>query len=1059
MSTMRRILIMILFSLPLLGLAACANEATLVNDWENPAIFGINTEAPHSTLMPFPDAQMALTKAPKESPYYKTLNGTWKFHWVPKPADRPVDFYQEDFDVSKWVDMPVPANMEMHGYGIPIYLNIPYPFKANPPYIPHDNNPVGSYRRTFTVPENWKGRQVILHFGGVNSAFYAWINGQKIGYSQDNKTPAEFNITQYLRPGENVLAVEVYRWCDGSYLEDQDFWRLSGIEREVYLYSMPEVHIRDFFALGDLDESYIDGIFKLDVEITRYITKSLKDFIVEVDLLDSDQKSQFIKPLSARINFGKEIQIQSSFEQKVPKPLKWTAETPNLYTLLISLKNMKGEVIEVVTAKIGFRKVELKGGQVLVNGVPIYFKGVNRHEHDPITGHVISEESMRKDIELMKKFNINSVRTCHYPDDPRWYELCDQYGLYVIDEANIESHGMGYNLDKTLGNKEEWKPAHLDRTKRMVERDKNHPCIIFWSLGNEAGDGICFEATSAWIHQRDKSRLVHYERAELRPHTDVYCPMYARIEDLVKYASQEQYRPLIMCEYAHAMGNSVGNLQDYWDVIEKYKHLQGAHVWDWVDQGFLKKTADGREYFAYGGDYGPPGTPSDGNFCCNGLIQPDRKPNPHIWELKKVYQYIKVKAVDLAAGQFEVINKHDFIDLSGFSGKWSITADDKIIAEVQLPELKTPARSRETIQLDLPGIQPEPGTEYLLKIEFRLKKTRGLVPENHLVAWDQFELPIFKEMEKVLIAKLPELKQKEVGQKIEISNQTIQVVFDKKSGDMTSLIFGGKEYLLNGPRPDFWRAPTDNDFGNRMPIRCGVWRHAGMNRVLQKITTQKISKQQIRVEVIYTIPAGNSKFIARYDVLGSGDILVENQFTPGTTELPELPKLGMALTLPEDFDQITWLGRGPHESYWDRKTGAAVGIYSGAVIDQYYPYIRPQENGNKADVRWVALTDKDGLGLLAVGMPQLEVSAHHFTIEDFDEGDAKRNRHTVDVVRKPLVTLNLNYKQTGVGGDDSWGARPHAEYTLYPKEYSYRFRLRPFSIKTEDPKKLSKENF
>ncbi len=1059
MLTFRSILLMVLLSLPLFGLAADTEKATPVNDWENPAIFGINTEPPHCTLMPFPDVQMALNKRPNDSPFYKTLNGTWKFHWVPKPADRPVDFYKEDFDVSQWVDISVPGNMEMHGYGIPIYLNIPYPFKANPPYIPHDNNPVGSYRRNFTVPDNWKGRQVILHFGGVNSAFYVWINGQKVGYSQDSKTPAEFNITSYLRPGENVLAVEVYRWCDGSYLEDQDFWRLSGIEREVYLYSIPEVHIRDFFALGDLDETYTDGHFKLDVEIKRYSPKSLKDFMVEVDLMNVEQKSVFTKPLTARVDLAKDLQAQVSFEQKVSQPLKWTAETPNLYTLLISLKNKKGERLEVVTAKVGFRKVELKGGQVLVNGVPIYLKGVNRHEHDPITGHVISEESMLKDIELMKKFNINSVRTCHYPNDPRWYELCDQYGLYVIDEANIESHGMGYDPDKTLGNKEEWKPAHLDRTKRMVERDKNHPCIIFWSLGNEAGDGICFEATSAWIHQRDKSRLVHYERAELRPHTDIYCPMYARIEHLVKYASQEQTRPLIMCEYAHAMGNSLGNLQDYWDVIEKYKHLQGAHVWDWVDQGLLKKTADGREYFAYGGDFGPPGTPSDGNFCCNGLIQPDRKPNPHIWELKKVYQYVKVKAVDLTIGKFEVINKHDFIDLGNYAGKWSITSDDQVIAVGELPVLKTPARSSEIIQLDLPKIQPTPGMEYFLKIDFHLKQARGLVPENHLVAWDQFELPISIAAEKVQLSKLPELKLKETGQKIEISNPTIRVDFDKKTGDMTSLNFNGKEYLLRGPRPDFWRAPTDNDFGNRMPIRCGIWRNAGNNRVLQKITTQKVSQQQIRVEVIYTIPAGNSKTIVRYDVFGSGDILVENQFTPGATDLPEIPRLGMTMTLPEDFDQITWSGRGPHESYWDRKTGAAVGIYSGAVIDQYYPYIRPQENGNKTDVRWVALTGKDGWGLLAVGMPLLEVSAHHFAIEDFDEGDAKRNRHTVDVIRKPLVTLNLNYKQTGVGGDNSWGARPHAEYTLSPKEYSYRFRIRPFSTKTEDAKKLSKENF
>ncbi|MFX1533250.1 MAG: glycoside hydrolase family 2 TIM barrel-domain containing protein, partial [Promethearchaeota archaeon] len=606
------------------------------NDWENPKILGRNKEAAHCTYIPYADTQTALKNDPLQSPFYLSLNGRWKFCWVKKPADHKLDFYKDNFDVSQWVDIIVPGNWELQGFGIPIYTNVIYPFPADPPHIPHDWNPVGSYRRTFTISNSWKDRQVFLHFGGVSSAMYVWLNGEKVGYSQGSKTPAEFNITEYLRKGENVLAVEVYRWCDGSYLEGQDFWKISGIERDVFLFSTPQVHIRDFFVRGDLDDNYIDGMLKVTVNVRNYLPDVSGKHYVHIDLLDTDNKSVF-ETLTKEANIRNADKITIHFEQFVKKPAKWSAETPKLYSMLISLSNESGLITEVVSCKVGFRKVEIKDAQLLVNGIPIIIKGVNRHEHDPVTGRTVTEKLMIKDIQLMKQFNINAVRTSHYPNVPRWYELCDKYGLYVVDEANIESHGMGYDPEDTLGNNPDWKEAHLDRTIRMVERDKNHPSIIIWSLGNEAGDGVNFEATYKWIHERDSSRPVQYEQAIEGPHTDIVCPMYSRIEQLEEYANKEQNRPLIMCEMLHAMGNSVGNMQDYWDVIEKHKVLQGGFVWDWVDQSFLKVDEDNMRYWAYGGDMGDDIVFNDGNFCINGLVQADRAPHPHLWEVKKVY--------------------------------------------------------------------------------------------------------------------------------------------------------------------------------------------------------------------------------------------------------------------------------------------------------------------------------------------------------------------------------------------------------------------------------------
>ncbi len=1028
-------------------------------DWENPEIFRRNMEPAHCTLIPHVDIESALVNDRERSPFFRPLNGRWKFNWARMPSERPVNFYEEGYDVSGWDEITVPGNWELQGYGVPIYTDVEYPFEADCPYIHHDYNPVGSYRRDFTIPDSWRGRQVFLHFGAVNSAAYVWVNGENVGYSQGSKTPVEFNITGYLREGENILAVEVYRWSDGSYLEDQDFWKISGIERDVYLFSTPPVHVRDFFALADLSDDYANGILSLTAILDNYLPAEPRGYRVRAELFDAENNPVFDGPLCGEALFDGSSEATVRLEQPVENPARWTAETPNLYSLTLSLIDASGSTIEVVACRIGFRRVEIRDGRLLVNGVPILIKGVNRHEHDPVGGRVVTEESMIRDIQLMKRFNINAVRTSHYPNNPIWYELCDEYGLYVIDEANIESHGMGYDPETTLGNNPLWLGAHLDRTIRMVERDKNHPSIIIWSLGNEAGDGVNFEATSEWIHQRDPSRPVQYERARTRPHTDIVCPMYARIERLLEYAGRERSRPLILCEYAHAMGNSVGNLQEYWDVIYEHEQLQGGFIWDWVDQGLLAVNEDGEQFWAYGGDFGPEGTPSDRNFCINGLVFPDRTIHPHIWEVKKVYQYIRVLPVDLAAGSVEVENLYDFISLDAFEMHWTVVGDDEVIAAGTLADLDTVPHDSQIIELPVPEIQPLPGVEYFLNISFVLRNGTPLVPAGHEVAWEQLALPFHEAAAPVDASGLVPLTLETTEGYIQIGREGFSVTFDVSTGELASLRYGDTEFIECGPEPNFWRAPTDNDFGNGMPERCAVWRDAGANRRIDEVAVRRIRPGEVQVYVASTLPAGNSTLYTTYAVFGSGDIVISNRFAPGGDDLPEIPRLGMKMIIPAAFDRITWYGRGPYENYWDRNTGAAVGVYGGAVMEQYHPYIRPQENGNKTDVRWVTLTNEEGYGLLAVGMPLLSISAHHFLNEDFDPGPVKRQRHTYHIRRRDLVTLNLDYRQMGVGGDNSWGARPHDEYTIFPREYSYSLRLRPFSAEDGTPMELSKRVF
>ncbi|MCU0460960.1 MAG: DUF4981 domain-containing protein [Bacteroidales bacterium] len=1038
-------------------------------DWENSEMIGFNKEAPHATLISFESEASALESAGADSPNILILDGTWRFSLVKSPDQRPYWFFRDDYDTRDWDDIAVPSNWEMKGYDVPIYVNITYPYRKDPPLIQHDYNPVGSYKRTFTIPSGWNNKEVFLHFGGVASAFYVWINEELVGYSQDSKTPAEFNITKYLERGTNAIAVEVYRWCDGSYLEDQDFWRLSGIQRSVFLHARPKTFIRDFFAAGDLTNNYSDGLLKLNVSLSS--SESDGDYSVEASLFDNGQKLW---------SESKEIKIidrkaETTFEKSFPEIKRWSAETPDLYSLIISLKNKNGATLESVGSKIGFRKVEIINSQLLINGKAVYLKGTNLHEHDDVNGHVIDETMILKDIKVMKSHNINAVRTSHYPQQELWYEMCDRYGLYLIDEANIESHGIGYNKDVTLADKPEWAAAHMARMQAMVERDKNHPSVIIWSLGNEAGDGNNFLNNYKWTKQRDASRPVQYERAEkstntTERHTDIYCPMYARIEQIEAYAKDEKNdRPLIMCEYAHAMGNSTGNLQDYWDVIGKYPKLQGAFVWDWVDQGIQTTNESGEKYWAYGGDFGEEGVPSDGNFCCNGLTWPDRTAKPGLTEVKKVYQYVGFEPVDLNTGLIRIRNKYDFTDLARFNFDWEVVSDGSIIqsGKISFPELK-PGKEL-MVKIPLQKIQPAPGTEYFLNIKATRSEEWNLVPENHVYATAQFLLSSGGEGTARPVNEYEVLQKKTEGTSFEVAGKEIKVVFNLVTGRMTSLVFRGKEFLLKGPEPDFWRAPTDNDYGYGMDKWLGVWKKAGEQTQVTKADISQPAPGKVIVTFRYDIPGIDKVKIAGYStsyaIYGSADIVVSNSFNKVSENVPELPRMGMQMQLPVEFSNLKWYGRGPHENYSDRKTSAEVGIYESSVADQYVPYIRPSENGYKTDTRWLTLTDDNGTGILVSGNPLICFSVLNNIHDDFESPgklsqyrkDAKSaNTHTDDVKPRELVNLNVDLAQMGVGGDDSWGARIHPQYRLMDRKYEYSFRIRPI-VKEDDVLKLAKE--
>ena len=1027
-------------------------------DWENPLMFDQNKEAAHATLMPFKNEVSALSKKRDESVFYKSMNGTWKFNWVRKPADRPVDFYKEGFDVSAWDDIPVPSNWELEGYGIPIYVNHQYEFadyKApvsdeiefvdkiypkNPGKVPHDYNPVGSYRRSFSVPDSWNGRRVFLQFGAVKSAMYVWVNGKKVGYSQGSKTPAEWDITEYLITGENTLALEVYRWSDGSYLECQDFWRISGIEREVFLYSTPQVRVHDFFVKADLDENYKNGNFSIEINLKNHTDRLRSgDCLVAYKLLDTNGKSVASEEQIAKIN--KKADVQILFNKSLVNPKKWTAETPNLYSLLIILKDKDKKIVEVVTTKVGFRKVEIIDGVFLINGVAVLIKGVNRHEHDEYKGHVISEEGMIKEIRLMKQFNINAVRTSHYPTDERFYELCNEYGLYVTDEANIESHGMYYGKH-SLAKDPKWMEAHVDRNMRMVERDKNHPSVIVWSMGNEAGDGVNYTETYKKIKERDPSRPIHYERALMGDNTDIFCPQYPGVKSLQKFASKKQTKPMIISEYTHAMGNSNGNLMDLWEVIYKEENtqLQGGYIWDWIDQALVEEDENGTEYWTYGGDYGVD-MPSDDNFLCNGIISADYTPHPALWEVKHVYQNIWFVDEDLANEKVKIKNMHDFIGMEDFNISWTISADGIEIAVGDLSDMELKPHDSKIISLDLPEIVENPGVEYFIDFSVTLKTDHPFRARGFEVAHAQFELP-WSIPEVNSSSKYPDVNvSKDAGLTVVGENFTIK--FDRSTGGLSSYDINGYELMQKGPQVNFWRPPNDNDKGSNMIGRLGIWREASNSANLISLVSEQSEKNVVSVVAKFELKQVKGEQTVTYAIHGNGRIEIESSLKLQKSKLPDLPRVGMRWELPVNFDNLTYFGRGPHENYNDRNSSAFIGVYKSKVADQYFNYVRPQENGYKTDVRWLELRNENGIGIKVKGEEPLGFSALHNPIEDFDQETHGDFRHTNDIVKRDGVYITADLKMMGVAGDNSWGARPYPAYSIPAKDYTFTFTIEP----------------
>ncbi len=1244
-----------LFSVLAVGLTAAISAPTFAApaspdapEWENQAIFGINKEPRRATALPFPNRNAALQslKVPMGSdpstPFQISLNGQWRFHWSPDPASRPQNFYQPQFNVANWKEIKVPMSWQMAGYGVPLYTNVTYPFKVDPPRVmgtPPSNytnfsqrNPVGSYRRNFTLPANWRNRQVFVQFDGVDSAFYLWINGQKVGYSQDSRTPATFNISKYLQPGQNTIAAEVYRYSDGAYLEDQDMWRLSGIFRDVNLWSSADTQIRDFFAHADLDSTYTHGAFSLDVNVKNH-DKTAANGSVRAELLDANGRVvlQGTRPLKAVTD-----ETTVNFAGTVPNVAQWSAEKPNLYSLVLTLMDANGKTVEATGARIGFRKVEIKDGKLQINGRPIYIKGTDRHDIDPVLGHTVSQASMIQDIRLMKQHNINAVRTSHYPNDPRWYRLCDEMGMYLVDETNLECHGM-----QSISNDPSWEAAYVDRGRNMIERDKNHPSVIIWSLGNEAGFGVNHVAMYNWFKQRDPSRPTQYEAAGERPQTDIVAPMYPSIGGIANYAKKNPTRPLIMCEYAHSMGNSVGNLQDYWDIIESNPSLQGGFIWDWVDQGLIKAVptmrratdssvakhtaiitgkylpgqgvtgavaldnsvgldltgpltleaeawgkapsgfnpliskgdhqyllrlgnggtdkvisfvlhqdgwkslnvpddklkangwnritgvydganmivyANGEEvgrqaftgkidssafpvnigrdsentdrvsqsairhariynralsageilannrptnglvldmdltrseivpskpgapktFFAYGGDFGD--TPNDGNFCINGLVGPNRIPNPQLAEVKKVYQNIKVTPVDLATGRVKIQNKYVFTNLSDFKASWVLREDGKPIQNGTINNVNiAPLSSRE---ITLPLKNTNVNGERMLTIAFDLPTATSWAPANHRVAWDQFALenPLPSAINRVM----PAAQLTETASAYQIKGENFTATVNRADGALNSLVFNGTEILAQPLVPEFWKALTDNSRRTGIANIESAWRNAGTNRQIVNVAAEQ-QNQSVDVTSKMKLSVGDSDYTLSYNFAGDGKITVKASYQPGTGEIPTIPRFGMTTALKPDFDRIAWYGRGPQETYWDRKTGGEIGLYQMNLNEFTHDYVQPQDNANRSDVRNFTISNAQGIGVKITGTQPL-----NFALWPYSLADLERARHPFELPRRPFNTLHIDAQLEGVGGNDSWsrGGQPLEKYRIKGNEpHEYSFTIQPLRVR------------
>ncbi len=1017
-------------------------------EWENPEIFEINRVYPTATFYRFADASSAMDGSNWEnSPRYRSLNGDWNFYYADSVQARPTEYYREDFSTDGWDTLTVPSNWELEGYGIPIYTNIKYVFPKNPPYIPHEMNNVGTYRRSFDLPADWREQEVLLHFAGVSGAMYVYLNGQFVGYNEGSKTPAEFDLTPHVRTGENILAVQVLRWSDASYLEDQDFWRLSGIERDVYVYTRPRASILDFRVGSDLSGDSREGLFTLDLQLSNQ-TEASKRVTAGIEILwDKSPVYRTEKSLTL-IKGPNSLTFEHAIEQVRP----WTAETPNLYTLLITLKDEEGNTLEATSAQVGFRNIRIEDGQFLVNGKAVTLKGVNLHDHSETKGHVVDEELTLKDLQLMKRNHINAIRCSHYPKDPHFYRLCNELGFYVIDEANIETHGMGttnQGLDKDAeaqsihpAYRPEWKEMHLDRTLRMYERDKNQPCIVIWSLGNEAGNGENFFATYDWLKQRDASRPVQYEGATSYANTDIQPPMYWTIEQMIDYVESGGDRPLIQCEYAHAMGNSVGNLQDYWEVISRYPGMQGGFIWDWVDQGLLTRDSQGREYWAYGGDLGGEDIQNDGNFCMNGIVNPDRSPQPALYEVRKVYQYIHFEAVDTRQGIVRITNGYDFIGLDQVVFSWMLSENGTEVARGELGVIDLAPGDSTEVELPIKGLF-KADAEYLITLYARSTRETALIPSGYLMAYEQLTARKYP-YPKDLPGKAGDpLQVVQDNRNLSVEGSQVLIQFDRKTGVMTLLDYGQGNLLLSGLKANFWRPPTDNDYGFDMPGKLGIWKKDTEEQRLKSLKARKIGDGSVLVSARHQLPNTRSNWEVEYRIHPGGGIEVQTELLGVSRALPMLPRVGTNLILDDAYSRVEWYGRGPHENYPDRKTSALLGMYKSRVRDLYYPYSRPQENGYRTDTRWVSFENEFGQGIRISAPNAFGFSAHHQYNSDFDGGPTKSQRHTTDILERDLISVNIDRAQMGVGGDNSWGLTARKPYLIPARDYRFRFFMEP----------------
>ncbi|SEA92783.1 beta-galactosidase [Flavobacterium gillisiae] len=1042
-------------------LLSTAAFAQLPAELLNPEIISLNRMPMRNSAFGFENMEKAKQYDREKSVNFFSLNGSWKFNWVKDPNQRPQNFYELTYDDTQWTDFRIPASWEVNGYGLPIYVNQPYDFaghnlryeKMNPPFdIPENNNPVGSYRKKINLPANWKGKQVFIHVGNAKSCLFVWVNGKKVGYSEDSKLAAEFDITNFLKEGENLIAFQVYRWSDGSYLECQDMFRFSGIERDVFLYTTNKLNVRDTKIISTLDESYSNGLLSINAEINNYKTEhgmlSKKDSLtVEVRLEDANGNLVYQDKTDGYPTVLGKYKTNVHFQTTIKNVQKWSAETPYLYRLYLTLKDVKGVVQEVVPLRIGFKKVEIKGADFFVNGKRIFLKGVNRHEHHPKTGHALTKEDMRKDMEMMKKLNINAVRHSHYPPDPYWMELCDEFGLYVVDEANIESHGLGYDLDVTLANKSLWKESHMQRIQRMYERDKNHTSVITWSLGNEAGDGSNFYAAYDWLRGQTTlpiqyERDIDYEKPNDTHFSEIFCPQYMSPEDLLSYSKSDAKLPNIQSEYAHIMGNSLGNFQDYWDIIENNPKLQGGFIWEWIDQS-IDTLKIGKRIKAYGGDFPLEGPVdenlSDNNFSVKGVVTAYRELTPMALEVKKVYQNIKAKW--LGNNSLSIKNGFFFKNLDNVRMRWVLQENGVAKENGAINTISLQPQAENNFKLAIKTKQLA-DKEYQLNVYFDLKTEEPFLPKGYEIAFDQFLLKTIPATVFTPSSKKT-LQLKETKEQCTVSGNNFEVVFDLKKGILSGYKVKGEQYIEQGPKPSFWRAPTDNDIGAGFNTKLRYWRNAYDNGSELKAVVSKNNDGSIQIKFTTKLLDGDAAHQQTFTVYGDGSIKVDNEFTAIKGNHPLMLRAGNDLVINKNFNTINWYGRGPGENYWDRKTNTLIGQFQQSVEEQYFPYARPQESGNKTEVRWVTFTNAKGKKIrFAFADSLLSFSALPYNLDDLDPEAQKKQYHSGELNKRNEIYLHMDLQQTGLQGTDSWGSLPMEKYRIPYENYSYSYWIK-----------------